>query len=159
MEATEMFAEINQAYDEFIKGLPDDSLVIVIADHGQLDITPIHLSNYPDLQETFLHAPSLESRSAAFFIKPGMEKKFEERFRDHFRFTHILYKAEDFLKQGFLGNGSVHPRIREFLGDYIAVSTTEQTLMFDESAIAFKGHHAGMTMDEMVVPLIIHSTK
>jgi len=158
-EATEMIQAINDTYEAFIRQLPEDTLVITIADHGQLDVEPIHLKHYPDLQETFGHNPSLESRCSAFFIKPGMEKIFEERFKSHFRATHILYQSAEFLKLGLFGPGTPHPRIEEFIGDYIAVSIDNSYFMFDEFALSFKGHHAGLTADEMIVPLIIHSPK
>jgi len=159
IEATAMIQAINETYEAVVSQMPDDTLIITIADHGQLDVQPIHLKQYPDLQETFRHNPSLESRCSAFFIKPGMEKIFEERFKKHFRFSHILYRSEEFLKLGLFGPGTPQARVTEFIGDYIAVSIDNSYFMFDEFALSFKGHHAGLTADEMLVPLIIHSPK
>lgn len=159
VEVKEMIETINETYEAFVRQLPDDTLVITIADHGQIDVEPIHLMEFPDIQETFRHKPSLESRCSAFFIKPGMEKIFEERFKTHFRTSHILYKSAEFLKLGFFGPGIPHPRVEEFIGDYVAVAIDNRNFMFDESASPFKGHHAGLTADEMMVPLIIHSPK
>lgn len=159
LEAQAMMHSIETAYQFLKQGLDDDTLVVVFADHGQVDVEPICLVDYPDLQETFLHNPSLEGRATAFFIQPDKKKIFEQRFKDHFRTTHVLYPAEEAVKMGLFGKGIPHPRFQEFLGDYLGVAIDKYYFQFAKFPISMKGQHAGLLADEMLVPLIIHSPK
>ena len=55
----------------------------------------------------------------------------------------------------------MHPKFDDFIGDFIACATTDRNLVFtipagkDNSTV---GKHAGLTEDEMLVPVIVHRT-
>ncbi|MBN2877263.1 MAG: alkaline phosphatase family protein [Bacilli bacterium] len=152
-------AEVNQAIKDLVTDLDDDTLIIVTADHGQIDIEEVELWNYKDVVETFEHNPSVEARATAFFIKQGMEEQFEANFNKHFGEWFILYKSEDFLNAKYLGDSSEHQKLREFLGDYFSIAIDKYSFKLAHSKRAFKAQHAGMTVDEMMIPLILLNQK
>ncbi|MFA5037735.1 MAG: alkaline phosphatase family protein [Candidatus Izemoplasmatales bacterium] len=154
-----MVREINNAYQHMIEVLTDDTIVIVIADHGQVAVKPLPLWNYPNLEATFLHKPSVESRMTAFFIKPEQRENFVSQFKKHFDKKYLLYPSDEVVKMGWFGFGTPHPRFREFIGDYLAIAISHYYFQLFEYPTVMKGQHAGILPDEMTVPLIIHSSR
>lgn len=135
--------------------LDDDTLIIITADHGQIDIEEIGLFDKPKIVQTFKHNPSIEARATAFFIKEGMKKQFEEEFNKHFRDNFILFESEDLINTKILGEGIEHNKIREFLGDYFSIAIDKYSFKLSDSKREFKAQHAGLTKEEMLIPLIL----
>ncbi len=151
--------EIDQDIKNLCNELGDDSLVIITADHGQIDIEEIVLFEYKDITDTFKHNPSIEARATAFFIKEGLEEKFVNSFNKHFRDKFILIKSSEFLESKFLGDDEVQYKVKEFLGDYFAIAIDKYSFKLVNSKRGFAAQHAGLTKDEMLIPLIVHSPK
>lgn len=151
--------EIDKDMRTLIESLDDDTIVVVTADHGQIDIDEIELWNYQDIIDTFEHKPSIEARATAFFIKDGMKEAFAKAFNKHFGDSFILYTSEDFLNAHYLGHAKEHPKLKEFLGDFFSVAIDKYSFKLSDSKRAFKAQHAGLTKDEMLIPLILFSPK
>ena len=75
--------EINDDIEQLFRDLGDDSLLIITADHGQIDVEEIYLFDYLDITSTFKHNPSVEARATAFFIKENKESEFVNNFNKH----------------------------------------------------------------------------
>ena len=87
-----------------------------------------------------------------------MGDKFVKMFHALFGEVFSLYSKRDAIKMGFFGdpNGYIHARIDDFLGDYVAIATNQFYFNFKgENNHLFKSHHAGITKDEMEVPVIV----
>ncbi len=152
--------EIDDGFKYLCDNLDDDTLLILTADHGQVDIDEVVVGDYPKLVETFRHYPSIEARATAFFVKKDLKKQFEEEFKRNFRDKFILLKSEEVFKTNLLGIGKPHKKAKEFLGDYFAMAIDKYSFkLFRGDANPFKGQHAGLTKDEMLVPIIINSPK
>jgi predicted AlkP superfamily pyrophosphatase or phosphodiesterase len=151
--------EVNNTYLSFINSLNEDTLVILTADHGMIDIEEVPLWDYEDVVNTFEHNPSIEARATAFFIKDGMKEQFEEAFNRNFREKFVLYKSEDFLASKILGDAKEQTKIREFLGDYVSIAIDKYSFKLSNSDREFKGQHAGLTKEEVLIPLVIYSPK
>jgi predicted AlkP superfamily pyrophosphatase or phosphodiesterase len=151
--------EIDSDIKYLCESLDDDTLVIITADHGQIDIEEIELWKFDKIIETFKHNPSIEARATAFFIKEGMEEQFINEFNENFRENFILYKTEDLLSTMIFGEEAMHPKTKEFLGDYFAIAIDKFTFKLSNSKMVFKAQHAGLTKDEMLIPLIMISPK
>ena len=100
--------------------------------------------------------PSIETRFVTFFIKEGKEQKFKQEFKRIFKEEFLLYTKSEFLDLGLLGKGNKHYKIDEFLGDFVAISKSNKAIRYElnnkfEKLIA---DHAGITKDEMMVPVI-----
>ena len=134
----------------------EDSLVIVTADHGHIDSKGVCIRDYPTVTECLLRMPSIEPRALNLFVKAGMEKQFEEEFTRFFGKDFILMKKEEAIEKKLFGKGNEHPSFRSMLGDYFAIAVGGLTIFnTKKDAETFIGVHAGLTEDEMRIPLII----
>lgn len=68
--------------------------------------------------------------------------------------------GQQFLDEGYLGHGIPHKKIDDFIGDYIALGTGQKLMKYKASNQTvdhnYKGHHAGLRPEEMLVPLIVY---
>lgn len=153
-----MMLNINNLTEKYFKNIKDDTLIIISADHGQIDVEEtIYLEDHKDFLNTLELLPTIEPRAASFFVKKNKILEFETLFNDIFKDKYVLFKKEEVFKHHFFGNGIIHPKADDFVGDYLAVATNKSILEYkrDKTNWTFKGHHAGMHPDEMNIPLII----
>ena len=47
------------------------------------------------------------------------------------------------------------PRLSDFLADFVAIAKTDYTFALKEKALEMKSNHAGITGEEMIIPLIV----
>ncbi|MBP1754537.1 MAG: type phosphodiesterase/nucleotide pyrophosphatase, partial [Firmicutes bacterium] len=110
--------------------------------------------------DTLRWLPSIEPRALAFYVKEGREEEFCTVFRKHFQEDFMLLSRKEVIEQKLFGEGRQHPRFEEFLGDYMAIATGVRSIFNTrEEAESFIGVHAGMTENEMMVPLIVIEKK
>ena len=159
-EVKEFLQETEQKIKNMCEQLGDDTLIIISADHGHKDIEKSYnLLDYPEIQECLIMPVTLESRVLTFWVKENMKKQFEERFNNIFKNEFWLMTKEEFLEKHFLGYGEKHPKIDDFIGNYIALSTSSsmiklETYLADGKKVK-KSTHCGLSPEEMLVPLII----
>lgn len=140
---------------EKLCGELSDTLLIVTADHGHMNCGGALLTDYPGIMECLVRMPSIEPRAINFFIKPGFEKQFEAEFTKEFGDKFILYTKKQVKETKLFGPGSEHERFDEMLGDYLAAAVSDLAVYNSEEEVAmFKSVHAGMTDEEMIIPLI-----
>lgn len=131
----------------------EDTLLIVSADHGQIDVSG-HVELYRD--ETLLDLleiyPFLESRATAFLVRNGREQAFEQYFQDKYGADFVLCKSAELVAKGYFGDRGEKAAL---LGDYLAIGTeTHKQALLTQHATRYKGHHTSLT-EEMEVPLIL----
>jgi len=145
--------------DSFVEKLTSsanaNTLFIIIADHGLIDAKYIYFADYPELNSMLARAFSMECRAASLFIKEGMQDSFKNLFEKLFDEHFILYDRKTFLESGLLGPGAMHHMVNDFVGDFVSVSKDEYCLEMEKSESELIGVHAGLTQDEMLVPLIV----
>jgi len=153
-EIKEIFKDLDEKTKELCAKL-NNTLVIVVADHGHINCEYITLSEYKDIFNTLKQDISIEGRACAFFIKEGEHKNFEALFKKHFSKDFILYSKEEVINKNIFGIGKNHSRFEEALGDYLAIAISNKYFRYNENSIKYKSMHAGITEDEVLVPLII----
>ncbi len=147
--------KINDRVSEMCERLKD-TLVIVTADHGLLDVEWRHLMEYPNIWDCLERIPTVEMRALSFYIKEGMEEKFERAFNTHFSDDYELMTKEQALESKIFGPGTLHAEINKVLGDYIAVAKGPVSInVAPDKDFLFKAAHAGTTADEYNVPFIV----
>lgn len=158
-EVGETIASLENTIENRLGNLKD-TLVIISADHGLIDISEhIDIGSIPELFDCLKIPPSIEPRCTTFMVKEGMHAQFASAFKqrlgDDFR---LLSKAEVRSEQIF-GPGSEHPKVDDFLGDFLSIATGSKTIIYqgkvEKASFSFKAHHAGITADETNVPLIL----
>ena len=137
-----------------------NTLVIVTADHGHMDAKGVAITDYPDIMECLVRMPSVEARALNLFVKEDKRKQFEEAFHKAFGDKFLLWTKEQALEKKIFGTGREHPVFRGMLGDYLAVAVSDLYICNTKrEADAFIGVHAGLTEDEMIIPLIVVEKK
>ncbi len=152
-EVKDMVRFLNAQLAEAKAAMGENTLFIVTADHGLTDVEPINLFDYHDVTCTFRALPANEPRMTNFFIKTDMREYFIRFFEEHFGDFFNLYTKEEFLMKKMLGHGEKHPLIDVCMGDFIAVAKDRYFFKLSDDK-EHKAHHAGVTDDEMVVPLM-----
>ncbi len=136
-----------------------DALVIVLADHGHVDGEAITLRDYPDLFRLLRQETSIESRTCSFYVEEGKELEFEKLFQKYFEPYFNLYTKKEVIDNNFFGLGREHPHFQECLGDFLAIAVSNKYFRYDEKSPIFRSVHAGITEDEVLIPLIIYEKK
>lgn len=134
-----------------------DTLIVITADHGMVDTQNIILNDYPDICECFIRPPSLESRVVTFAVKDTHKVEFAKLFNKYFGNDFKLYTKQEFMASGLLGSGTPHPKVDDFIADFVAISISEKSLHYVLNQIdktTLIGEHAGISEQEMVIPLI-----
>ncbi len=133
-----------------------DTLVIFTADHGLIDGKSLVITDYPKICDCLLRMPSIEPRALNFYVKAGMQDVFRQAFLDAFGADFQLLTHQQVLDAGLFGSARQHPSFDGMLGDFLAVATRDISLFCTkEEAAHIIGAHAGLTPDEMTIPLII----
>lgn len=159
-EAKEFIHEAENKIEAMCNKLSDDTVVIISADHGHKNIEKAYtILDYPEILDCLIMPASLESRFLTFLVKDNMKKEFEERFNNAFKDEFLLLSTEEFLNRNFLGFGDKHPKVDEFLGNYVALSTAGSMIRLEtflaEGKKVKKSTHCGLSKEEMEVPVLV----
>lgn len=159
-EARNYVLEAEEKVKALQEKIGEDTLIIISADHGHKNIEKSYsLLEHPEIMECLYMPMSLESRIVGFWVKEDMKKEFEERFNKVCGEDFWLMTKQEFLEKHFLGFGEKHPKIDEFLGNYVALSTSSSMIIVEtflaEGKPVKKSTHCGLTKDEMEVPVIV----
>jgi len=154
MAVQQELQRLDDATAAFAAALPGDVGLLVIADHGQIDARHYALDQDRELSDCLRMPPSLEARTASFFLKPERKAEFTELFQARLGRSFELLSHEEAVASGIFGPGAPHPRFEEFLGDEIAFATDRIQIDF-RKGYDLCGNHAGMMDEERLIPVIL----
>lgn len=158
--------EVYEIIDEIESGIrkvkekDSDTTVIVIADHGQVEMTSlIYLNQNNNYLKYFYALPSIDTRMISFFVKDEFKEEFEENFCKEFGKDVILLKKEEALKYRLFGNVDYSENFNNSCGEYIGIIVNNKFMVCDkitmEDKMSTKGNHSGLTQQERTIPLIV----
>ena len=155
-----LYEKLDDSTKELCNNLKDtNTLVIITADHGHINSIPITLSDYKDIFSLLKHDISIESRACAFYVKEGKKREFEQLFNKYFKEDFILYTKEEVIKNKLFGIGIENKHFKDSIGDYLAIATSNKYFRYNQNSVKLTSMHAGLTEDEMLVPLIINKNR
>jgi Uncharacterized proteins of the AP superfamily len=156
------FAALDEAFGAFLAAIAgSDTVVLACADHGFIDSPPerqIDLAQHPDLAAMLARPLCGERRVAYCYVRPEQAPRFEAYVRDVFAGRMDLFTGREMIEQGWYGPGAADPRLASRIGDYVLVMRENWTLLDwveGEKRYRQLGVHAGISADEMHVPLVI----
>lgn len=131
-----------------------DALILVIADHGLIDIKPLYMDEHSDLNQLLSYAFFLEIRCPSFKVKEGKHDLFKQLFNKYYGQHFQLYTFDEVEKNHIFTDGKLSERSKQFIGDFVAIAKDEYALIFDNNA-PFKAHHAGSSKMEMDINITV----
>jgi hypothetical protein len=154
--------QIEGALEAFLDDVAGtDTLLLVTADHGQIDTTPedcIDLADHPDLARCLALPLCGEPRAAFCYVRPGLVGELEAYCRDVLGDALDLFSSRDLVERGLFGLGAPHPRLLERIGDCVLLmrgrKVIREWLPF-EKPFRHVGVHGGLTPAELDVPLCV----
>ncbi|MCI8617634.1 MAG: nucleotide pyrophosphatase [Clostridia bacterium] len=164
-EVKEFITQAEKKIEKMCEELKNtDTLVIISADHGHKDIEKVYnILDLKEIQDCIIMPASFESRAVTFWVKDDKKEKFEKYFEDNMNDEFILFSKEEFLKRNLLGYGNKHPKVDDFIGDYIAIAIGDAIIKLETNMCKEKANkkstHCGFTPNEMEVPLIVVDCK
>lgn len=164
-EVKEFITQAEKKIEKMCEELKNtDTLVIISADHGHKDIEKVYnILDLKEIQDCIIMPASLESRAVTFWVKDDKKEKFEKYFEDNMNDEFILFSKEEFLNRNLLGYGNKHPKVDDFIGDYIAIAISDAIIKLETNICKEKANkkstHCGFTPNEMEVPLIVVDCK
>jgi hypothetical protein len=145
-----------------------DTSMIVTADHGQINVDPeqtIYLNRYKKLIKNLRKSgrmksvwPSGSPRDVFLHVKP---KKFnetidylEKKLKNHA----MVMDIDEAIDMQMFGTGKMHEKFIDRLGDILILPYKRNTVWFEfekGNKFGFRGHHGGLTKDEMLIPFAV----
>jgi predicted AlkP superfamily pyrophosphatase or phosphodiesterase len=140
-------------------------LVLITADHGQIDVDPaktIYLNRFRKLVKSFRKQrngkpilPSGSARDVFLFVENRDEilEYLEKKLQD----VAFVISSDKAQKLGLFGKGKPSKRFKGRVGDIMILPYFNNTTWFkfeNLNELDLRGHHGGLTTDEMIIPLI-----
>ncbi len=158
----EHLLELDRAFAALLDAIQGtDTLVVVCADHGQIDVPAgqrIDLNDHPVLGECLALPLCGELRAAYCYLRPGRERTFDDYIRETFAGIAETRPSAELIESGWFGVGTPHPRLIERIGDRVLL-LNEGYLLKDrlpqERCFEVIGVHGGISEDELWVPLVL----
>ena len=160
-EAKKLIIDRNKKLEVFYnKYIDNESLIIIVADHGHINGQQIFLENYPDIKNLMEGSIYIENRSPMFRIKEGKQNEFKELFNKYFGSDFYLLSKENIINNQLFGDIKYQKNklFDSSLGDFIAINKNNNNkVILDDLDFPMISVHGGNSDDEVFIPLIILS--
>jgi hypothetical protein len=134
-----------------------DSLLILLADHGQIPTQPdpyYDLRNHPSLARRLHILPTGENRLMSLFIRPGQVEAVREYIQRTWPNQFITLDPAYAVSAGLFGPGEPNLRLGDRLGDLLVVAKGSAYLWWGSKEDHLYGRHGGLSPEEMLVPFL-----
>jgi hypothetical protein len=145
--------------------VPKSTRIVVTADHGLIDV-PLsnHLPIFPGdpLLELLEAPPSGDARMPLFHVRPTARQAFVDLFQQRYAHSFTLLSIEEAEELELFGPKPWAPVARRRFGDFVGVAVRPATLLYHPPVLptgatrqTYLAQHAGLSPDEMYIPLIL----
>ncbi|MFX1580155.1 MAG: alkaline phosphatase family protein [Promethearchaeota archaeon] len=161
-EAKKHLIEFDEKLQMFLERITgSDTTLLITADHGFNDVSLddiVYTRDHPQLMQCLSLPVCGDTRTGYCYVRPSRVAMFEKYIDVDLDGVCEFRKSNDLIAEGWFGFNDPHPRLCDRVGDY--------TLFFNEGYALIncfpgleppelRGHHGGVSSDEMDVPLII----
>ncbi|MES9825555.1 MAG: alkaline phosphatase family protein [Candidatus Thiodiazotropha endolucinida] len=164
-EAKRHLLEIDQAFNYLLEQCRGtDCLIIICADHGQIDTQPadrLSLNDHPKLLEMLSLPLCGEPRAAYCYLRSDCESAFDDYLKSELSGMAIAYPSGELLEKNWFGLGVPHPQLSWRIGDRLLLMQHNYIVkdwLAQEKHYELVGVHGGLSNDELNVPVIIATT-
>ncbi|MFY0407893.1 alkaline phosphatase family protein [Solicola sp. PLA-1-18] len=138
--------------------LPDDTAMLVTADHGMVDL-PLEGRFDVDAEPHLLDDVVVlagEARFRHLYTRTGAEADVAGRWAERLGEQAVVLTRDDAERRGWFGE--IEPRVRPRIGDVVVASLGDFGVFTSERfkvEMKMRGFHGSVTADEMLVPLLV----
>ena len=158
-ETHKMVTELEKMVEKTVSGL-SDTLFLITADHGHMDSNNYCLIDYPEIMNCLVRQPSFEPRTLNLFVKNECKESFPEIFNRYFGDSFVLLTRDEAISEKLFGTGKNLDGLEEMIGDYVALAVSDKSIFNTHiEAQKMPGGHAGLTKEEVNIPLIVIEKK
>jgi hypothetical protein len=149
----------------------DDTLLLVTADHGQIEVNPAqaiylnHLAQFDSLEPLLrrnrggrLLVPGGSCRDMFLYVDPERLEEAEHILGQALGERADVRRVSDLGARGLFGPPPVSDVFMARVGELVILPRNHETVWWyekDRFEQRFKGHHGGLTQDEMEIPLLL----
>ena len=155
------FEALDRALGRLIERLAGtDTMLVVTADHGFVDVPPDETVELPASLAAQLRFPLCGERRVAF-CHVHDRKAFVEQARALLQERADVRPSQELVDEGWFGPGRPHSRFAERIGDVAIVMRGRGAIkdwVPSEKRHVLIGDHGGTTEDEMHIPLVVVKT-
>lgn len=153
-EMIKYLKHIEKWFKKICKSLKNTT-IIGIADHGHINTQYINLMDYTNIINMLDKNISIDDRATSFMVKKEYRKTFPIELRKILKDDFIIMTKKEVIENGLYGGGYENKYFKDGLGDYFALGISNKAIKYDNKKNFHKSAHSGLTLDEMLVPLII----
>ena len=144
--------------------------IVITADHGQIDVDPsrvIYLNGKKRLESAFRLkkdgtrlSPAGSPRDMFLYIKEDMKEKTIDNLKSELGKDAEFVDMDYAIGEGLFGGRTPETEFRTRVGDVLALPRKNNMVwyMHKENGmrkVSFRGHHGGMSKEEMLIPLAV----
>ena len=164
-EIEALFAVLERNFHQKLGGLLEQrrAVVLMTADHGQVRIDPetsVYLNReLPQLLPLMktnragkVIAPCGSARDQFLHVREGHVEEVREMLAAHLRGRAEVRRVSEMIEEGFFGPGPPSPQFLSRVGDLVTLPLAGETVwwaVLEKFEQHFRGHHGGLTPDEM----------
>lgn len=155
---------INEIENELVKLKKQeirDLEIVIIADHGQIDVTCQDITmDFEKYNQYFYALPGIDFGTATYYVKNNRREQFLEEFKKDYKDRMYIFETDEFIKNNIFGSNKISQYMKSNLGEYISfckkgayfVNTVTDT---EKYIGKIKGCHSGFSKEELTIPLIV----
>lgn len=158
---------INEIENEVVKlkkqGITDLE-IIIIADHGQINVTEEDITmDFEKYNKYFYALPGIDYGTATYYVRKDKKDEFLKEFKNDYKDKMYIFETNKFIKNKIFGKNGVSQYMKSNLGEFISfckkgayfVNTIDDT---EKYIGKIKGSHSGFSREELMIPLIVINT-
>lgn len=157
-EIMNFFAALQSLFiDRLNSQIARDTLLIILADHGQIETQPdpkYDIKYHPDLIRNLHIMPTGENRLAYLHHRPGQGERNEEYIRHTWPGQFVFLSSARAVESGLFGSGEGHHDLFDRLGDGVVIARENAYLWWSSKNNHLLGRHGGLSPKEMLVPFL-----
>ena len=152
-----------------LSGKAGQTLLILTADHGQVEVDPrrtfylnkmgLHIEQYLQRNRSGkLLVPAGSARDMFLHVKVDYIDEVVVLLQQRLATIAEVYYTEQLIAQGFFGSSEPSKEFLARVGNVVILPYQHETVWWYEEGkfdMHFKGHHGGLTPEEMKIPLLL----
>ena len=161
-EVNDAIRQVAVGIERMCNAIGDRARVVVTADHGHLD-APVEARHRVDprdeLGSMLATPPGADTRVLLCRPMPGKIHRFVDAFRERFGERFFVLSTDDVERIELFGPGNLSTLTRTRVGDVVVISAGADSIEYadrgKELVAKMASVHSGLSVDEMLVPLIL----